>query len=135
MILLWETKDPLVAVCLCIGKSSLSIHLKMLEHTMTMYLFRCPLFSVIFDKLQIEGNNGDDVIFGQGGRDDIYGGPGNDGIVGGYDVEFNIDDGDTIYGDDGSDYILGDNDDTIYGGDGNDVIIGQNGVDYWWRWR
>ena len=91
---------------------------------------------------EIEGDDANDVIFGQGGIDTIGGGDGDDHIEGGQA-------GDTIDGDMGHDDIMGgsstiesgtvaaqtaagqkDDGDTVDGGPGADVVIGDNGFVY-----
>ena len=74
------------------------------------------------DKLY--GYNGKDSIYGDAGKDTIYGGNGDDYLNGGND-------NDVIYGEAGTDTIMGgDGDDSLYGGDGIDSIVGGNGNDY-----
>ncbi len=73
--------------------------------------------------LMLDGNAGDDTIYGGGGRDYINGSTGNDRIYGrGGD--------DVIYGGDGDDFISGGSgDDYADGGNGNDRIYGFSGSD------
>ncbi|HAA48652.1 MAG TPA: hypothetical protein DCE43_02970, partial [Planctomycetaceae bacterium] len=92
--------------------------------------------------ITIDGQNGDDVIYGSAGFGDaISGGDGDDFIDGreGDDV-INGDDGDdSIYGQDGDDAISGDDgndfvmglagNDEIDGGDGSDTLNGGDGDD------
>src|SRR5690606_31482322 len=60
----------------------------------------------------INGGDGDDLIFGQGGDDEILGGGGND----------------TIFGGAGDDLINGGaGDDLIHGGAGSDILDGDGG--------
>lgn len=69
----------------------------------------------------------DDIINGNGGNDYIYGHEGDDTLHGNDGADYiNAGTGnDIVYGDDGNDRILaGSGDDTVYGGDGNDVIYG-----------
>ena len=74
------------------------------------------------DKLY--GYNGKDSIYGDAGKDTIYGGNGDDYLNGGND-------NDVLYGEAGTDTIMGgDGDDSLYGGDGIDSIVGGNGKDY-----
>ena len=74
--------------------------------------------------ITIDGQNGDDVIYGSAGFGDaISGGDGDDFIDG---REGN----DVINGDDGDDSIYGqDGDDSIWGNDGNDFVAGLAGED------
>ncbi len=73
--------------------------------------------------IEIEGNDGDDVITGSPDDDLLFGGDGNDIIVGG-------DGDDLIDGGDGDDDIMGDDgDDAIRGGLGNDRLNGNQGHD------
>lgn len=66
----------------------------------------------------IDGGAGNDLLFGRGGTDEIFGGDGNDLIFGNSD-------GDTLHGGAGSDSIWGSyGDDTINGGDGDDFLFG-----------
>ncbi len=79
----------------------------------------------------INGNAGNDVIYGQGTPGDtehfndfLYGDAGNDEI-------FGLFGNDTIDGGDGDDKLWGQSEnDTIYGGDGNDRIGGGSGEDH-----
>jgi Ca2+-binding RTX toxin-like protein len=62
----------------------------------------------------LEGDHGDNKIWGRDGNDFLW-------ALGGDD---------TLYGERGSDLLAGhDGDDTLYGGDGNDTLIGGNGAD------
>lgn len=86
----------------------------------------------------IDGDDGDDVIFGSRDFDDtLSGGNGEDVINVGLTImptgNQTIDGGDgddTIQGGDGNDVIdSGDGDDAVAGGDGNDTITGDDGAD------
>ncbi|HAA61301.1 MAG TPA: hypothetical protein DCE39_10250, partial [Planctomycetaceae bacterium] len=83
--------------------------------------------------ITIEGNNGDDVIYGSSGFGDVIsGGDGDDFIDGreGDDVITGDDGNDSIYGQDGDDDISGnDGDDFVVGLAGDDVIDGGDGAD------
>ncbi|MBO7672020.1 hypothetical protein J6S88_01280 [bacterium] len=73
------------------------------------------------DKLY--GYNGNDQIYGGRGNDIIYGGNGNDRIYGQYGTNI-------IKGENGNDIINGGSGiDRIWGGNGNDTIFGNNGND------
>jgi Ca2+-binding RTX toxin-like protein len=90
----------------------------------------------------IDGGDGDDIIFGGAGDDILAGGNGNDLIFGGSGNDlidtgggYNIVDGgagtDNIYGGDGNDILDGGTDnDVIYGGLGDDLLTGGAGNDY-----
>ncbi|WP_281399879.1 hypothetical protein [Microvirga zambiensis] len=71
----------------------------------------------------IEGNDGDNEIFGTPGKDVLDGGKGNDTIygLGDDDVLIGGEGGDTLYGEAG--------DDTLDGGAGNDFLNGGEGSD------
>ncbi|NJR68827.1 MAG: calcium-binding protein [Synechococcales cyanobacterium CRU_2_2] len=80
----------------------------------------------------IFAGNGNNVIFGNGGNDRIYSGSGNDRIFAGAgnDVIEAGDGHNTIYGNGGNDRILtGSGNDRIFAGLGNDVIITGAGND------
>ena len=63
----------------------------------------------------IDGDAGDDTLWGNAGNDTLYGGTGND----------------TLYGNAGNDLLYGDaGDDYLWGGVGNDALIGGEGKDY-----
>ena len=63
----------------------------------------------------IDGDAGDDTLWGNAGNDTLYGGTGND----------------TLYGNAANDLLYGDaGDDTLYGNAGNDTLIGGEGKDY-----
>jgi len=69
----------------------------------------------------LDGNAGDDHIYGYEGNDTIYGGAGADTIHAG-------EGDDVVSGDDGNDAIDGgDNADTLYGGPGGDLVCGGGG--------
>ena len=68
----------------------------------------------------INGNQGNDRLFGEGGFDTIRGGKDSDTLNGNSG-------GDLLFGDLGSDRLEGDSDnDTMYGGKDDDVLIGQD---------
>ena len=89
----------------------------------------------------LEGNAGDDRVFGSFVADNIFGGPGADLIFGnggddnifagtGEDRVFAGGGNDTIYGGDDNDLIQGnDGDDTVRGEGGNDQLFGSGGAD------
>ncbi|MEM1170473.1 MAG: S8 family serine peptidase [Cyanobacteria bacterium P01_H01_bin.35] len=80
----------------------------------------------------INGNEGDDNIFGGGGSDTLRGGRNNDLIQAnqGNDQIFGDLGNDTIFGDLGNDTIFGGKDnDSLIGGNGNDLIYGDLGTD------
>ncbi len=80
----------------------------------------------------INGNEGDDNIFGGGGSDTLRGGRNNDLIQAnqGNDQIFGDLGNDTIFGDLGNDTIFGGKDnDSLIGGNGNDLISGDLGTD------
>ncbi|MBP2159785.1 MULTISPECIES: calcium-binding protein [Asticcacaulis] len=96
----------------------------------------------------VEGGDGNDVIFGdgeqmvtaQGGKDYLWGGNGNDviygdaksltaGSAGGKDVLYGDDGNDTLYGDGATSDASAGGDDKLYGGKGNDVLHGGGGND------
>ena len=65
----------------------------------------------------IQGQDGNDIIYGDAGNDHVSGGAGNDQVYGG-------DGNDTVDGGDGNDYIdLGAGDDNATGDEGNDTIL------------
>ena len=80
----------------------------------------------------LEGNAGDDTIFGDDGWDRIFGGDGNDTVRGG-DLGDTIDGGngdDDLQGEGGWDFITGGRgNDTISGGAGNDDVFGNENDD------
>jgi Ca2+-binding RTX toxin-like protein len=70
-----------------------------------------------------DGGPGDDTIYGEGGNDTLDGNSGSDHIYGGND-------NDTIRGGPGNDFLYGEaGDDRIGGGDDNDTIDGGTGGD------
>ena len=72
----------------------------------------------------IHGNAGNDIIYGYNGNDKLYGDAGNDKIYGGNNNDY-------IDGGDGDDNLYGQNgNDKIYGGNGNDFIESGAGDDY-----
>ncbi|MEZ6122477.1 MAG: calcium-binding protein [Planctomycetaceae bacterium] len=92
----------------------------------------------------LDGDYGNDVIYGYGGADFISGGWGNDRIYGGsgHDTiaagpepsditEQSYADADEVWSDDGDDYVLGGwGNDWLMGGQGNDTLIGGSGGDW-----
>ncbi len=72
----------------------------------------------------IDGNAGDDIIYGGHGDDVLMGAGGNDKLRAGAGD-------DEIYGGDGDELVMagGAGDDIIYGGDGNDIMGGEEGQD------
>ena len=80
----------------------------------------------------LEGNNGDDRVFGGGSTDDIQGGMGSD-IIFGNGGDDNIDGGlgnDRVFAGNGDDVVNGNfGNDTVYGNEGNDVLVGNEGDD------
>ena len=81
---------------------------------------------------EIFGGNGYDFIYGDEGQDTLYGGIGNDTLDGrnGDDTIYGEDGNDILYGGEGFDFIYGDEgQDTLYGWTGNDTLDGRNGDD------
>lgn len=80
-----------------------------------------------------EGLDGDDAIFGFGGDDSLFGNSGNDTIRGGRQNDF-IDGGsgnDELYGQRNIDTIMGGSgDDRLNGGGGRDELYGESGNDW-----
>jgi Ca2+-binding RTX toxin-like protein len=75
------------------------------------------------DSDKITGNYIANILDGQGGDDTIYGGNGNDSLYGGNGS-------DRLYGDQGDDAMVGGSgNDIIYGKDGNDILAGGLGND------
>jgi len=71
----------------------------------------------------IQGQDGDDLIYGDAGSDHVSGGAGNDQLYGG-------DGDDTMDGGDDNDYIdLGTGDDNVTGDEGDDTILPGDGSD------
>jgi Ca2+-binding RTX toxin-like protein len=69
----------------------------------------------------LQGNNGNDKLYGLLLPDDLSGGAGNDSLYGGYDNDF-------LYGEDGNDELFGEQDnDKLVGGAGNDILYGTGG--------
>jgi hypothetical protein len=80
----------------------------------------------------VNGDNGDNVLFGTGGADVINGFDGNDAILGGdgKDIASGGEGKDIIFGDGGNDDLSGDaGDDRLYGGIGADALKGGDGND------
>jgi len=72
---------------------------------------------------QVLGNEGRDRVFGNNGDDEILGGDGDDFLAGGNGE-------DTLSGDAGNDILRGGNDaDELFGGDGNDSLLAEGGND------
>ncbi len=90
------------------------------------------------DSDEIDGEDGDDLIYGGTGVDTCYGGEGDDEIFGEGDGDFLYggDGVDELWGGDGDDYMEGglhadvlrggDGDDEMYGGYGNDTLCGDD---------
>ena len=81
----------------------------------------------------IYGYNGNDKLYGLAGDDTLYGGEGNDYISSGTgnDKIYGQNGNDSLYGGDGNDYIsAGAGSDTINGQNGNDSLYGGDGNDY-----
>lgn len=78
----------------------------------------------------LDGGDGDDLLDGDDGNDKLFGGAGNDDLLGGKGND-HLDGGagnDVLDGDDGNDKLTGgDGDDEIHGGSGNDNIIAGSG--------
>lgn len=71
----------------------------------------------------INGDGGNDFLYGEGNRDSLNGGTGNDFLRGG-------DDSDRIRGGSGDDLLSGDaGSDALYGDAGEDVLLGGTGAD------
>jgi Ca2+-binding RTX toxin-like protein len=71
----------------------------------------------------INGNDGNDVVYGEGGPDTLHGDAGNDEMYGNGAT-------DTMYGGDGNDYMRGGtDDDTMEGNADNDEMYGDSGTD------
>ncbi|MCB1327946.1 MAG: hypothetical protein KDK28_00070 [Maritimibacter sp.] len=84
------------------------------------------------DADDIDGNDGNDELYGDGGNDEINGGDGDDMLFGGEgDDELDGKEGrDRLAGEDGDDHLDGDEgDDALYGGDDDDILIGGAGDD------
>jgi Ca2+-binding RTX toxin-like protein len=92
----------------------------------------------------MDGQGGDDAVFGRDGDDLIYGKAGNDRLYGergidylsggeGDDVLFGQEDRDRLWGDTGDDLVHGGTgNDELFGGDGNDNLKGNDGNDTLW---
>ncbi|MGH1399557.1 MAG: hypothetical protein ACRBCT_10120, partial [Alphaproteobacteria bacterium] len=81
---------------------------------------------------QLYGLAGEDIILGEDGDDKIYGGDGNDYLYGnlGNDKIYAEGGDDVLSGGDGNDFLDGgDGNDTLYGGDGDDTVKGEAGTD------
>jgi 2',3'-cyclic-nucleotide 2'-phosphodiesterase (5'-nucleotidase family) len=75
------------------------------------------------DNDQLFGDQGNDLLLGQQGDDQVFGGEGNDTLRG-------VDGNDTLLGENGNDLLDGKTgDDQLLGGDGNDTLDGGTGVD------
>lgn len=71
----------------------------------------------------LNGNDGNDRLYGGYMVDELHGGIGSDRLYGGYEDDF-------LYGDAGNDQLYGEQDDDyLNGGDGNDRLDGGIGVD------
>ena len=82
--------------------------------------------------LYIDGDAGDDRLFGLNGSDHLIGGSGNDMLQGALDYTQSADaySGDLLEGGTGNDFLLGSYaDDTLLGGDDQDVLFGVIGRD------
>jgi uncharacterized delta-60 repeat protein len=86
-----------------------------------------------YSKANLDGGNGNDLIFGGAVTDDvIHGGKGNDTLNGGggRDALFGGDGNDFLQGAAGDDFLSGESgDDTLAGGAGNDLLDGGSGAD------
>jgi Ca2+-binding RTX toxin-like protein len=81
---------------------------------------------------RIDGQGGNDWLYGGSGDDTILGGTGNDYLDAGTgnDALQSGEGNDTLYGSSGNDTLDGEaGDDKLYGNDGNDVLIGGTGND------
>jgi Ca2+-binding RTX toxin-like protein len=75
------------------------------------------------DDNNIQGNAGNDILWGRGGDDTMNGGNDNDTVMGGQG-------NDSLSGGTGVDFVSGGGgDDTITGGDGSDTLVGGDGND------
>ena len=81
----------------------------------------------------LDGQDGNDYLYGKAGNDTLSGGAGTDQVHG-EDGNDSLDGGagnDYLYGGNGSDTLIGGADnDTLYGGNDNDVLTGGAGNDY-----
>ncbi|MEU8230834.1 calcium-binding protein [Actinoplanes sp. NPDC048967] len=80
----------------------------------------------------VQGDAGNDKLYGRGGADSLYAGTGNDTVSGGDGDDFIMgEDGrDRLYGGAGGDSISGgDGDDWLHGGAGEDQLLGEGGKD------
>ena len=81
----------------------------------------------------IDGDAGDDTLWGNAGNDTLIGGQGNDSLRGneGNDILHGNEGQDVLYGNEGNDILHGDaGNDELWGGIGNDTLIGGEGKDY-----
>lgn len=81
----------------------------------------------------IDGDAGDDTLWGNAGNDTLIGGQGNDSLRGneGNDILHGNEGQDVLYGNEGNDILHGDaGNDELWGGIANDTLIGGEGKDY-----
>ena len=81
----------------------------------------------------IDGDAGDDTLWGNAGNDTLIGGQGNDSLRGneGNDILHGNEGQDVLYGNEGNDILYGDaGNDTLEGNAGNDTLVGGEGKDY-----
>ena len=87
-------------------------------------------FGSLFADRQIDGGNGNDILFGLFGNDVINGGGGRDLLFGGFgrDTLNGGDDEDRLFGGFGNDVLVGNRgDDHVFGGFGDDLLVWNNG--------
>ena len=79
-------------------------------------------------KDRVWGESGNDTVYGQGGNDFIYGGSGNDALYGeaGEDIIYGVTDSSEL----NAEANNGRNRDTLFGGSGDDIVHGGDGDDY-----